>query len=347
MPRHHDETGDEELTPDEQRLRALLHEAVAEVDPADRLGELRRRTHTAGRAGQRRRWLPIVAAAGLTTAAVVAASVLIADIGLPQDPPLAQRPQTGVAAPTAPAAIYYLADTVDGTRLFREFAAVPGAPDDAVATALSRLAADVGPDDPDYRTAWPAGSFEGAEVSADRISIDLAAEALDRPRGISVTEAGLGIQQAVYTAEAAVGSSLPVEFRYDGVAATTVLGEAVTGPVGRDRRYAVTAPVNISDPAEGVAASETLLARGTAADSVSRIRWRLRNLDDGTVLRGRTDSIAPTGDADPTAVPTWETGPIDISSLPIGTYTFVVSGIQRSPDKTRIRFRDDRTIVVG
>ena len=335
------------LSPEERSLQALLQEAAAHVEPADRLGELRRRTMS-GRRSAPRRWLPIVGMAGAATAVVVGASVVIGNLGLPQEAPAAQRPQTGVAAPTVPVPVYYLADTNDGTRLFREFTKVPSSPDDAVSSALSRLTADVGPDDPDYRTAWPKGAFAGAEVVSDRIRIDLTAAGITKPAGVSSANAELGIQQAVYTAEAALGASLPVEFQYDGAPATTVLGEKVPSPVERDRRYAVTAPINISDPAEGISASKVLNARGIAAASVTAIRWRLVSLDDGdAALRGRTSAIGPPDSTDSTAIPTWETGAIDISSLPAGTYEFIVSGIRKAKDAPAIRFRDDRTVVIG
>ncbi len=299
-------------------LRAALHDAVADVRPADRLGEIRRRTRSESSTG--RRWLPVVLAAGVATAAVVGGVVWVGQVGLgePDESPDVAAP----AVETRARALYYLGDTPTGARLYREFRALPivPSPTDDVAAALEQLTTDAA--DPDYRTLWPEGSFGAVDLTDDRIVVEIAdADALLRPDDTPLPEAILGVQQAVYTAEAVLGEALPVAFEHDGAPAPTVLGVAVDDLVERDRQFDVTAPVNISDPGEGDVVGETFTARGSVSDRASgAVQWELRR-DEDVVAQG---DAALAADPEMLGVPAWETGPIDVSVLSPGDYVFVV-----------------------
>lgn len=262
---------------DDQALRRLLEDAVADVRPADRLVEIKRRTRRRSRSP--RRWLPVVAGAGVATAAVVAGVVVVGQLVDKEPPPAADAP------PTRAAAVYFLGSTTgDGPRLFREFQAVPESdPLGTVRAALDRVEADGGADDPDYRTVWPADSFTSVDVTDDAIVVELDTAALARPAGVKEADARLGIQQVVYTAEAGLGQNLPVRFEHDGQPATRVLGTTLRGPATRAAQGEVLAPVNISDPAEGATIDGTeILARGTTSGGEHKVEYTLQRLTSGT-----------------------------------------------------------------
>jgi len=335
-------------------LRAAFHDAVSDVEPHDRLAEVRRRTR-ARRTTKSRRWAPVLVGAGAVAATVVAATFVVGGLGGddPDDqPPVAGGPtsETSTVPTTSAAGLYFVADTTTGPRLFREFQAVTPTsdPGEKVLLALQRLAVDLGPRDPDYRTLWPSASFSAVEVEDDRIVVELGAEsALDPsdPPG----SAYLGVQQVVYTAEAALGDRLPVAFERDGEPAREVLGLGVGALVERDTSFGITAPVNITDPSEGLLVEDgTLSANGTMSTNVRRVAWTL-SLDGEVVDQGEATHIDIEGpDARATlGAPGWETGEIDLSGLAPGQYVFQVTGLDvGQTSDTPSEFSDTRTITV-
>jgi len=339
---------------DDERLRALFHDAVAEVEPGDGLAAVRRRTRPR-RTTRARRWAPVVLGAGAVAATVVAATVVVNGFGDDdrgdQQPPVASGGSSGTSTPTTRAAgIYFVSDTATGPRLFREFQAVTPTedPEQKVLTALQRLTVDTGPQDPDYDTLWPAGSFSAVRLDGDRIVVELGAEAALEQTG-EPGAAPLGVQQAVYTAEAALGDSRPVAFEWGGEPARQVLGLRVGAKVERDTSFPVTAPVNISDPSEALLVEgDTFTANGTMATYVRDVDWAL--LHDGEVVReGRAVPVDITGpDARATlGAPGWETEAIDVAGLAPGSYVFVVTvtDVGQTSDQTA-DFSDTRTITV-
>lgn len=336
----------------EERLRAVIREAVDDVQPRDRLSDLRRRTGAPGsdRTTLSRRWAPVILGAGAVAATVAVATYVVGGLGEDSAPPpdIAGSPPADRAA-TAAAGIYFVADTPTGPRLFREFQAVtPSAdPEERVLVALERLTEGIGPRDPDYRTLWPAESFESVRVEVDRVVVELATAATRQPGGDDVGV--LGVQQAVYTAEAALGETLPVTFAVDGTVTRRVLGTTVPALVQRDRSAGVTAPVNITDPTEGLAVdADSFVANGTMSSSVAEVSWSLR-ASGRVLLRGRATPIDVTGsDARATlGAPGWETQPIDVAGLPAGTYELVasVTDVGQTSDRP-VEFVDTRSITV-
>ena len=342
--------------PADRDLRALLHDAVADIEPADRLGEVRRRTR--GRAPSRR-WLPLLVGAGAVAATVVTAGVVIGaldDDSPTDDAPVAAGSTSPTSEPsTAAAGIYFVGDTASGPRLYREFQTVGATSDPAQKVLLSLQRLTSGPHDPDYTTLWPPRSFASVDVTDDRVVVDLGS-----PDALAAVAGGpavgrYGVQQAVYTAEAALkgtrpDTTLPVTFEYDGAPAPTVLGVKVGRLVQRDRGYDVTAPVNISDPGEHLPVDGVLSANGTLATNVSFVDWRLER-DGTTVLKGRAQPVDITGaDARATlGAPGWKTGDIDVSALPPGDYVFVVTTEVegQTSDAPPAQFSDTRSITIG
>ena len=173
---------------EQQRLRELLDDATSDVHPHDGLDSIRSRTKVSPMST--RPWMLGAAAAVLATAATVTAVAVLGG-GTPQaGPGPAADPSTTVASPPAsetpddpgpvetdapegPVAVegavpvYYLGDTGQGPRLYREFHPGIGGPafDQAIADAVSRA-----PDDPDYRNPWPAGTSITGTVTDGKIS---------------------------------------------------------------------------------------------------------------------------------------------------------------------------------
>lgn len=310
---------DHDDTPDDLTLQRLLHDAVDDIRPADRLGEIRRRTAPSPRRS-RQRWTLAVLGAGVATASVVGAVALVGNLGLPgdDDPATAGAGQTAVAA-------YFVGDTPLGPRLFREFQAVTRTADAPRALAALRLLeTDAGPSDPDYTTAWPDGSFTDVRVTDTVIEVDLA----DRHRAVPDE---LAAQQAVFTVQAALGSTLPVRFRTPG-GPVDVAGKALSG---RDNDRL--APVNVTDPVEGHTVDDLLTVRGVVSLSgpaISSVRWELRTTDGEVLASGEA---AVEGGA-------WEQTS-SIADVPAGTHVLVVS-IPVTGDGPAGRATDTRTLTV-
>ncbi|PWN01680.1 hypothetical protein DJ010_16705 [Nocardioides silvaticus] len=339
---------------DDETLRALLRDAVADVDPRDRLADVRRRTRVR-RTATGRRWLPVLVGAGAVGATVVAATFVVGGLTDETDDP----DQAPVAsAPPAPgpseepitraAGVYFVAPTPTGPRLFREFQAVGQTADPAELALLALQRLSLGATDPDYETLWPADAFASVIVEEDRIVVGLGSEeALEAPRSPA---AYLGVQQAVYTAEAAIGKALPVSFERDGRPAREVLGLPVGAQVRRDTSFSLLTPVNITDPGEELAVEEdTFVANGTMATYVRDVTWTLRQTDGAVVREGTTTPVDITGpDARATlGAPGWETRPIDVGDLPPGDYVLEASVVDTGQTSDRPEeFTDTRTITV-
>jgi hypothetical protein len=341
-------------TPDE-RLAELLSDAVADVEPADRLDAIRDRTRVTTLAS-RRRGLFVVGGSVLATAAVVTAIALATGQNSPSadepgplhSPSNAVEPTPTETTPAPPppqtttAGGYYLGDTTGGPRLFREFTRVPADnPLDAGLAALQQA-----PDDPDYWTPWPSGAFSEAHFDGigdeGLIQVVLADSSLhDRPAGMSQAEAEAAVQQVVYTMQAATQTRAAVQFVYDHNPIDQVLGVPTAEPLANASPLATLSHVSISDPAEGQEVSGTFHATGVANSFEANVRWEIRQGDtvplEGffTATGWMADRLFPFG------------GDVDVSSLGPGTYTFVVSeddpsgGAEGNGPDT-----DTRTIVV-
>jgi hypothetical protein len=341
------------MTTADERLAALLSDAVADVEPADRLDAIRERTRVTA-LGSRRRRFYVVGGTMLATAAAVTAIALAgnkdtprADEPGPVDTPTnavepTPTPPTESAPDTMTVAGYYLGDTPAGPRLYRELTQVEADnPLDAAILALEQV-----PADPDYRTPWPVGSFSGAGFDGigddGVISVVLADASLhDRPAGMSQVEAEAAVQQVVYTMQAAMKGRMGVQFYYDHNPIDTVLGVPTSEPLANASPLDTLSHVSIGDPAEGQEVSGTFHASGVANSFEANVRWELRQ-GDAVALEG---FFTATGWMADRLFP-FE-GDVDVSSLEPGTYTFVVSeddpsgGAEGNGPDT-----DTRTVVV-
>jgi hypothetical protein len=253
----------------------------------------------------------------------------------PAEPPAS--PVDDATAETVVAPAYFTTQTPLGTRLAREFREVES--DDPGDELLALLAAG-DTLDPDYGTLLPAGSARLLEGD-DTIRVEIPAEWVDRPDGLSAEDARLAIQQVVYSLQGLRQERLPVGFVRDGEP-TTMLGEPepVGGFVAGDQ-LEVLSLVNLTTPSEGQAVGETFTASGVASSFEATVEWQVRDGADEVVLdgfataEGWLDRLYP-----------WETV-VDVSSLQPGTYTFVAltadpSGGEEGPGP----FEDTKTITV-
>ena len=181
------------------RLRWLMSDAVADVEPRDALPDIRSAVHSRPQEttmspssrSSSNPWTYALTGA-LLAAAVIVAVFLLFD-GSPlggDDPDPAAGPTSGSTgkdkptkepsptpsaseepSPTAEpggdeavAAVYYVGTTQAGPRLFREFQSVAGADDFARGLALLQST----PADPDYTATWPEGSLTGAALGRRR-----------------------------------------------------------------------------------------------------------------------------------------------------------------------------------
>ncbi len=318
----------------DSQIRELLTDAVSDVEPSHRLAEIQART---ARPDRRARWYVAGSVALATAAAVTTFAVVtnLDDDSTTPDP--APDPTEAVETRAVPA--YYIGETPNGPRLYREFSNVDtGIP--KLEASLSLL--ENGADDPDYTTAWGQGSFAGASISGDVIYVDLADESLhDRPAGMSKAEAGLAVEQVIYTVQAAVQERFGVQFRLDGNPINEVYGEDTAEALAESPQLEVLALVSISDPAENASVSGSFTARGVASSFEATVPWQVRDSSGAVVLQYSAQAEGWEGRLYP-----WETE-IDVSGLAPGTYTFVAltddpTGGGEGPGPTY----DTRTIVV-
>jgi hypothetical protein len=299
-------------------LSTLLHDAVSDVEPADRLDEIRARTSAPSRSAPRP-WLYAGGAMVLATAATVAAFAVIDREG-GGDPGPSHH---GDDQQTQLVAAYYIGDTPQGPRLYREFDGVPAG--DPLDAALDRIQGQA--DDPDYRTAWPAGSFEGAIVDDGMIDVELG----DATPAFAGALETLAPQQVVYTLQGTLGQRLPIQFLQNG--------RPVGDPVDARPQNDVLSLVSISDPAEGTEYDGSFTARGRANSFEGTVVWEIRQGD--TVMK----SYSTTAEGSMDKLYRWE-AEIDLTGIAPGTYTFVAMTDDPSDGEGPGPFTDTRTIVV-
>jgi hypothetical protein len=223
--------------------------------------------------------------------------------------------------------------------LFREFQ--PGIGADAVSQAASAAVAGT-PLDPDYRTLWPAGAQASASYDGDVITVDLTgADLQDRPDGMSKRDAGLALQQVIYSVQGAAQERAGVQFLLDGQHSDQVLGQPTAEPLSEAPALETLSLMSITSPAEGQTVSGKFLASGVNNSFEATVAYEIRQGDkvvaagSGMAEGWGPDKLFP-----------WEVE-VDVSKLDPGTYTFVAMNDDPSggaeghgPDV------DTRTIVV-
>ncbi len=264
----------------DDQLRRLLSDAVSDVEPEDRLDQIRASVRPDPKVvpmARSRSWT--YAAAGIVATAAVIGVVAYATGAVPgmsnadtnsptsgrghhhpgpvsssPTPTPTSSPSPTHTTPTVPppqwraAATYYLGNGPHGPVLFREFSSAPPTtrPLDFAVSALESI-----PRDPDYRTAWQAGWLVGARMDHGVVDVEVAAPAA-RPSTMTPRTATEAIQQVIYTVQAAVGSRAHVQFTRSGTPASTVLGVPTARPLKQGLATKVLSLMNITEPTEAV-----------------------------------------------------------------------------------------------
>jgi hypothetical protein len=212
------------------------------------------------------------------------------------DGDIADDPTGGTTAVPA----YFVGETPTGDRLYREFQAVQGATPGMSGLALL----ESGPADPDYRTLWPAGSFEEqiSDPEAGVVHVYLTDAAPEDP-------SALALQQVVYTVRAGLQEQVEVTFHR---------GQAEVGTVAAAPQLQTLSLVNLSDPFEGQVVGDSLQVEGVANSNEATVPWR--------IVQGSVEvdaSFFTAAGSMGTRLFQFE-GEIDVSSLDPGTYTLIV-----------------------
>lgn len=282
-------------------LRDLLTDAVADVEPGYGLDSIRARTATT-----RRRWP--YAAGGLVLA--VAASITAFAVVGPEPAPQATDPGSSTSPSPSPSptdapntapitvAAYYVGDTPDGPRLYREFRRIEAA--DPFAAAIAAL--EQPPLDPDYRTYWPAGAIENISfdgIGADGfIGIALSDAALrDRPTGMDEETARMAIEQVIYTLQGSVKTRAPVSFSVDHNPVDQVFGVPTSEPLANGPLLDTLALVSLTSPSEGMLVDndEPFVVEGVGNSFEGNIVTRIQRWE-GTYVVDQKPAIAGMGE---------------------------------------------------
>lgn len=208
--------------------------------------------------------------------------------------------------------VYFVGDTPQGPRLFREFRAVPGENPLMEATALM-LAGDTL--DPDYRTLWP--QVEMTVSATDGVLlVQIPSDGFtERPDGMSKKAANLAIQQLVHTVQGVQQERAPIVV--ERTTDARLFGLSTEGEFTNADPIEVMGLVNITAPEQGSTVSgDTLEASGVGSSFEANLQWEIRRGDDVVLdgfatAEGWMDRLYP-----------WETS-IDVTGLEPGDYTFV------------------------
>ncbi|HXH78345.1 hypothetical protein [Nocardioides sp.] len=252
---------------DHSELHDLLSDTVANVEPGYVLDEIRTRTRTA-----KPRW-PYAAGALLAVAASLTAFAVLGDYTPPSavdsgtstsrsPSPSATSSGSATGVPSETVAVYYLSwGGDDGPKLYTEYRTVPAknALSEAVAAAVEGA-----PLSSSYYSGWPqaSGTFLGATLSGDVIKVEVGDPAVLAEPGYqtgvptccrgrwpsTARKAELAIQQVIYTAQAAVGERLPVQFVYQGNPVAEVLGVPTSEPLANAPVLDTLSHVSITTP---------------------------------------------------------------------------------------------------
>lgn len=219
------------------------------------------------------RWIVALAATMLLAACTSSAP----GTGSVGSPPTTSPPSTSTGSPRV-LAIYYVADTAVGPRLYREFHAVPSR-DDAASDAVRELLSNPTGRDPDYGSFWPAGTELRSPVRHESgvIIVDLSAAALTAQVGSELADRT--VQQLIYTVQAALQNTDPVRILVDGKPVPQLWGHVSTAePVRRADPYQTRSLVQIDEPANGAQVGRTVQVKGEAAAFEANVPWQvLRN----------------------------------------------------------------------
>jgi hypothetical protein len=177
-------------------------------------------------------------------------------------PPTRSSPSSGTG--NASLAIYYVGDDGGKPRLYREFHRLPAgsSPAEKARAAVTEMLAQESAEDPDYTSAWPAGTaVRDLSVEGSVATVDLTAAPPD----------DVAAQQLAWTVAAVLGGDPQVRLRVDGQPAGTLRKAAALDALGA---------LWLIEPQHGATVARTFEVH--AAGAVFEATARL------TVRKGRT-----------------------------------------------------------
>ncbi|UUZ58516.1 Gmad2 immunoglobulin-like domain-containing protein [Nocardioides sp. B-3] len=217
----------------------------------------------------------------------------------PTETPTETESPEGEGTVTVP--VYFVGETPQGPRLFREFRAVPS--DNPLREALAlMLAGDTL--DPDYRTLWPQVEISSVGATDGVLLVQMPGDGFtERPDGMSKYDARLALQQLVHTLRGVQQERVPVvikrggtDFRLFGLSTETEFTNADA--------LDVMSLVNITTPEQGATVTGgTLEASGVGSSFEANLLWEIRQGDRGRARRvrdgrGLDGQALPVGDLD-------------------------------------------------
>jgi hypothetical protein len=255
--------------------------------------------------------------------------------------PSSSATQTPTGSPeqvTVP--VYFVGDTPQGPRLFREFRKVPGA--DPLTAAVDLMSSGEALD-PDYGTLYPGPAFDSVEFDGTHFSARLTDGRLAPGGQLTRAEARLAVQQLVYTVQGVQQERAPVTV-YVGDQPSKLFGMDTAAGLRNAPPLEVLGLVNVTAPEQSGVVSGTFTASGVASSFEATVPWELRRGGaDGPVVKkgfataeGWMDKLYP-----------WQTDPIDVSGLAPGDYAFVAMTDDPSDGEGAGPTEDSKAVTVG
>ena len=258
--------------------------------------------------------------------------------GKPSDDPEPTSDQSETSQPPAETTVpvYFVGETPQGPRLFREFRRVEA--DNPLEEAAALMAAGDSADG-DYRTAYPGGAFDSIEYADGTLVVTISDGSWKSlAPGMSKGDANLAVQQLVYTLQGVQQERAPVVVQLGGQP-TTLFGINTADGVEAAKQLDVLGLVNVTTPEEGQAVSGTFTAEGVASSFEATVPWQIRQGDEVvkegfSTAGGWIDKLYP-----------WQTK-VDVSDLEPGEYTFVAMTDDPSGGEGGGPTEDTKTIIV-
>ena len=235
--------------------------------------------------------------------------------------------------------VYFVAQTPQGPRLYREFRKVDATNPLEGAAALLTSGDAL---DPDYRTLFPGGAFTAVHQTGTSIVAEVADDGWQTaPAGMTQEEAKLAVQSLVYTLQGVAQSRLPVLVSVGSSSDWVPLfGEFRSRGFTNAPQLDVSAFVNVTTPAEGARVSGSFTASGVSSSFEATVPWQIRQ-GDQVVKKGFTTAEGWMDKLYPFATE------VDVSDLAPGTYTFVAMTDDPSGGEGGGPTEDSKTITVS
>jgi hypothetical protein len=343
----HDHLTDDDHTA--QLLTLALTEEAAQVEPdPGGLGAIQRRTTRTARGRSRFHWILGASGAGLATAAVVTAVVILSQAGTP-NPGHVAGPQQGTVAgpaahkgvydPSAPASsqltMYYVGprDPIPtaAPRLYAETHTVQPSGQATDVAAVHEFLTST-PIDPDYLTGWPRGvdvtsisSSGGVSTIALRGHADLGTKPLPVPFDPSRTVAVQGLLETA-------GIHGTAQFTYNGHRLNLVLYTSAT--VRAQPRDSLRSIISIDNVVEGQTLTDPVTVKVSGNTFEGNVAWQLLDAAGHQQAHGFVT----------TSQGVWTQAKVPLGKLKAGRYTF--EAFEPSADNGRPTYVDDKTFTV-